>query len=76
MVLCEDCKTKIQEKKGKKIEEEGDGTAITFLLLAGAGLGGYLLWKKAQPTTAMQSPILSIPQPMTKKEEENMIQVD
>lgn len=79
MVLCENCKIEIKEKKGKKIaiEEETGNIGLTLLLLAGAGVGGYFLWKKyRQPATAMQSPILSMPQSATQKEEENMIQID
>jgi len=86
MVLCENCKVKIQEKKEKKIEETGeDGSIMTLLLLAGAGVGGYLLWKKyAQPTTGLKrtsSPLIESNQNLppiqpTTEENKNMIRVD
>lgn len=78
MVLCENCKTEIRKNKGKKtaIEEETGNMGLTLLLLAGAGVGGYFLWKKyKQPIAAIQTPILSTPQ-STIKEEESIIQID
>lgn len=77
-------------KKKAEAEEETSGTSnflLGAILGAGAGIGGYLLWKKyAQPTTGLKrtsSPLMQsgqslapIPQPTTKKEEENMIRVD
>ena len=85
-MFCENCKKEIKEKKEKKIEIEGtDNAGLTLFLLAGAGLTGYLLWKKAQPTTALKrtsSPLmesnqnLPIIEPTTEKEKENMIRVD
>lgn len=87
MVICEKCKVKIEEKKEKKIEEteEGDGSAMTLLLLAGAGFGGYLLWKKfKQPTTTLSrttSPLIESNQNLppiqsTTEENKEMIRID
>lgn len=81
MALCENCKTKIKEKKESKKEtiEETPGANNIFLgvvLGAGALAGGYFLLKKyAKPTAVIQSPILSTPQSTIKKEEA-IIQID
>lgn len=86
MVLCENCKAEIKKKKEKKemTEEEDGGGAMALLLLAGAGIGGYFLLKKLQPTETVAkttSPLESdqnLPtiEPTTEKEKGNMIRVD
>lgn len=90
MTLCENCKKEIKKKKEEKLEqtEETPGASNIFLgALLGAGTlaGGYFLLKKyVKPTIVARttSPLmesnqnLPIIKPITKKEEENMIQVD
>ncbi len=58
MVVCENCKTEIKKKKEKKIETEEEINVMPLLMITGAGVGGYLLWKQyKQPTTSIKQPI-------------------
>ena len=84
-MFCENCKKEIKEKKEKKIEIEGtDNAGLTLFLLAGAGVGGYLLWKKLKtPETVAKTPSmesdLKTVQPTTEENKNmirNMIRVD